>query len=81
MSGLPAKSFRIIDRGILKENYFADIVVFDPATVADQADFQNPHQYPVGIKYVFVNGKLTVEDNKLTGEGSGRPLPGPGFGN
>lgn len=80
MTEMPAKSFRLEGRGLLKENYFADLVVFDPATIKDQATFQSPHQYPVGIKYIFVNGKLTVDSNILKDNRAGRPLYGPGYG-
>jgi N-acyl-D-amino-acid deacylase len=51
----------LIDRGVLAEGKAADITVFDPATVADLATFEAPHQYPVGIEYVIVNGQLVVE--------------------
>lgn len=74
MTGLPAKILRLPDRGLLRPGLKADLTVFDPATVLDKADFINPHQYPVGIPYVFVNGTLAVRDSQLTGEGRGEVL-------
>src|SRR5881396_1315965 len=56
LSGLPATNLGLDHRGFLKEGMFADVVVFDPATIADRATFENPHQYAVGVKHVFVNG-------------------------
>jgi len=74
MSGLPAKILRLPDRGLVKGGMKADLVVFDPATVIDKADFVNPHQYPEGIPYVFVNGTVAVRDSRLTGTGRGEVL-------
>jgi N-acyl-D-aspartate/D-glutamate deacylase len=79
MTSLAASQMKIANRGSLKEGYFADIVVFDPATVADKATYEQPHQYPVGIETVVVNGVVTVRDGKHTGAHSGRPLFGPGY--
>jgi N-acyl-D-aspartate/D-glutamate deacylase len=61
MTGLPASKIGIYDRGVLKQGLWADIVVFDPGKVADQATFEAPHQYPAGIAYVLVNGRMAVE--------------------
>ncbi len=61
MTALPASKIGIYDRGVLKQGLWADIVVFDPEKIADQATFDTPHQYPLGIDYVFVNGRLAVE--------------------
>ena len=72
MTSTTAKKFNILNRGELKENYFADLVVFDPETVADKADWSNPHQYSVGIKYVIVNGKLTIKEGEHLGALSGK---------
>jgi N-acyl-D-amino-acid deacylase len=66
MCGLPAQKLRWTDRGLLKEGYKADLVVLDPEIVADQATFQNPQQYPVGIRHVVVNGKLVIRDEAHT---------------
>ena len=63
MSGSPAQKLRWPDRGLVKKGYKADLVVFDPETVADRATYEAPHQYPVGISYVIVNGKPVVCDN------------------
>jgi N-acyl-D-aspartate/D-glutamate deacylase len=58
---------------------FADIVVFDPATVADRATFEQPHQLSVGFRHVFVNGIAVVRDGAVTGAKPGRALRGPGW--
>lgn len=74
MSGLCAETFGIQKRGLIKKGYYADIVVFDPETVIDNATYSDPHQYPEGIDYVFVNGKLTVEKGEHTGILNGKML-------
>jgi len=74
MTGLPAARLGLARRGLLAEGYYADVVVFDPTTVADTATFVEPHQYPVGIDYVLVNGVLTVEKGEHTGALAGRVL-------
>jgi N-acyl-D-amino-acid deacylase len=78
MTSLPAQTFRLSDRGLLREGLAADIVVFDPATVADRATFEQPHQYPVGISHVFVNGVAVVSEGQATAARPGRALRGPG---
>ena len=78
MSGLPAATLGLRERGLLREGYFADIVVFDPATVGDRATFANPHQLSVGVSEVLVNGKVTVGGGAFAGELAGRALAGPG---
>jgi N-acyl-D-amino-acid deacylase len=78
MTSLPATAFRFDKRGLLREGYFADVTIFDPETVIDRATFENPHQYPVGIRYVMVNGKLVFDGEKMTGTRSGTVLLGPG---
>jgi dihydroorotase/N-acyl-D-amino-acid deacylase len=77
MSGYPAERLKIWDRGLLRPGMKADIIVFDPATVADKADFEHPHQYSVGVHQVIVNGKLVLHDDKVTAERPGRVLYGP----
>jgi dihydroorotase/N-acyl-D-amino-acid deacylase len=79
MTSLPAQRERLLDRGLLKEGYFADITVFDPATIKDVASYSQPAQISEGVKYVFVNGQLEFEDGKLTGVTSGHALRGPGW--
>jgi N-acyl-D-aspartate/D-glutamate deacylase len=69
----------LLDRGLLKEGYFADITVFDPATIKDVATYQEPALLSEGVKYVFVNGQLEFEDGKLTGRTAGHALRGPGW--
>ena len=78
LSGLPATNLGLDHRGFLKEGMFADVVVFDPATIADRATFEKPHQYAVGVKHVFVNGVQVLNDGEHTGAKPGRALWGPG---
>lgn len=68
----PARRLRLLDRGVLKPGAMADVVVFDPATVADQATFEAPHQYPTGIPHVLVNGTFVIRDGEHTGATPGR---------
>ncbi len=77
MTGLPAKLLNFKDRGLVAENYYADLVIFDPAEVKDNATFEDPHQYPSGIKFVIVNGSIAIEDEELTGATGGKLLYGP----
>jgi len=78
LSGLPATNLGLDHRGFLKEEMFADVVVFDPATISDRATFEKPHQYAVGVKHVFVNGVQVIKDGEHTGAKPGRALWGPG---
>jgi N-acyl-D-amino-acid deacylase len=78
LSALPATNLGLDHRGTLKEGMFADVVVFDPATIADRATFEKPHQYAVGMKHVFVNGVQVLKDGEHTGAKPGRALSGPG---
>ena len=78
LSGLPASNLGLDHRGFIKEGMFADVVVFDPATIADRATFEKPHQYSVGMKHVFVNGVQVLKDGEHTGAKPGRALSGPG---
>jgi N-acyl-D-amino-acid deacylase len=78
LSGLPATNLGLDHRGLLKEGMFADVVVFDPATIADRATFAEPHQYAVGMKQVFVNGQQVIRNGEHTGATPGRALWGPG---
>jgi dihydroorotase/N-acyl-D-amino-acid deacylase len=74
MTGLPARRLGIANRGTIAEGQFADLVVFDPETVIDQSTFQNPHQYPLGIEWVIVNGRIAVNDARFTGIRAGQVL-------
>ena len=77
MTSAVASRLSIHDRGLLREGLFADIAVFDPATVADRATYEQPHQLSIGIRYVFVNGTAVVQDGKVTGAKPGRHRPRP----
>src|SRR5579864_1741401 len=79
VTSLPAQRERLRDRGLLKEGYFADITVFDPATIQDKATYENSTALSQGVKYVFVNGQLEYEDGKLTGKQAGSVLHGAGW--
>jgi N-acyl-D-amino-acid deacylase len=78
LSALPATNLGLDHRGMLKEGMFADVVVFDPATITDHATFEKPHQYATGVKHVFVNGVQVIKDDEHTGAKPGRALSGPG---
>ncbi|OLB18757.1 MAG: aminoacylase [Verrucomicrobia bacterium] len=78
LSGLPATNLGLDHRGFVKEGMFADVVVFDPATITDRATFEKPHQYAVGVKHVFVNGVQVIKDGEHTGAKPGRALWGQG---
>jgi N-acyl-D-amino-acid deacylase len=78
-SALPAQRMRLADRGVLKKGLWADIVIFDPATIRDEATFENPNQLSVGMQYVLVNGVPVIDHGKQTNELPGRVLRGPGF--
>jgi len=79
LTALPAANLRIARRGRLAAGYFADIVVFDPATIADRATFDRPHQYAVGVRDVLVNGVPVLRDGEHTGARPGRVVRGPGY--
>jgi len=78
LSGLPAINLGLDHRGFLKAGMFADVVVFDPKTIADRATFENPHQLAVGVTQVFVNGVQVLKDGEHTGAKPGKALWGPG---
>jgi N-acyl-D-amino-acid deacylase len=78
MTSMPAQAFRFKDRGWIKEGYAADIVIFDPDKIIDTATFEKPHQYPLGIDRVLVNGKTVFEEGTMTGALPGQVLLGPG---
>jgi N-acyl-D-amino-acid deacylase len=74
LAGLPAENLGLKDRGLLKPEYFADIVVFDPAKIRDHATFAEPHQYATGVRHVLVNGTLAIQDGKATEALPGKAL-------
>ena len=78
MTSLPAQTFGFRDRGMIREGFAADIVIFDEKTIMDQATFDKPHQYPLGITYVLVNGAVVMENNQITEARPGMALRGPG---
>jgi len=78
MTSLPASTIGLKNTGTLTAGKCADIVIFDPLTIKDKATFENPHQYPEGIDYVFVNGEIVVDHGKTTGNLPGRIIYGPG---
>jgi N-acyl-D-amino-acid deacylase len=78
MTSLPAQRMRLWDRGVVRPGAFADLVVFDPATIRDRANFELPRQYAEGIRYVAVNGQLVVDGGQITAARPGRALRGPG---
>jgi N-acyl-D-amino-acid deacylase len=78
MASLPAQTFGFWDRGLIREGFAADLVIFDAQKVVDRATFENPHQYPAGILGVLVNGKIVVSEGKHTGSRSGKILYGAG---
>ena len=80
ISGLPAGKLGLADRGVLRVGAVADVVVFDPGSVADRATFDDPHQYPVGIPHVVVCGVHTIRDGEQTGRMGGRAVRGSGAG-
>ena len=79
LAALPDEILGIEDRGLLKEGNFADVVVFDPETIADKATFEDPFHYSVGMLHVFVNGEAVVKDGQYTAALPGRALRGPGY--
>src|SRR5258705_9672685 len=81
LSKLPATNLKIQKRGELKVGNYADIVIFDPATVQDHATFAKPHQYATGVIHVFVNGVQVLKDGEHTGKKPGRFVKGPGYKN
>jgi N-acyl-D-amino-acid deacylase len=81
LSKLPATNLKIQKRGELKNGYYADIVIFDPAKVKDNATFDKPHQYAEGMIHVFVNGVQVLKDDEHTGATPGRFVKGPGYRN
>jgi dihydroorotase/N-acyl-D-amino-acid deacylase len=79
MTSAVSNRLSIPDRGLLREGYWADLVLFDPATIADRATFDSPHQVSVGIKDVFVNGIGVIRGGKHSGAKPGQIVRGPGY--
>ncbi len=79
LTTLPATNLKIEKRGALREGYYADVVIFDPAEIQDKATFKEPHQYAVGMQHVFVNGTQVIKEGEHTGAFPGRVVRGPGY--
>ncbi len=79
MTGLPAKVMGLSDRGTITTGHYADLVIFDQNKILDKATFERPHQYPEGIHYVFVNGKMAINNGVLSKERFGKILRGPAY--
>ena len=79
MTSLPAWRLGLKDRGLIRPGMKADLVVFDAASIADQATFQNPRQYATGVRHLFVNGRPVILNGEVTTERPGRVLRGPGY--
>jgi N-acyl-D-amino-acid deacylase len=79
LTSLPAQNFRLVDRGRIAPGYFADLVVFDPAEVADHATYAEPHRFATGVSHVLVNGEIVLRDGEMTGARPGRVVRGPGW--
>jgi N-acyl-D-amino-acid deacylase len=79
LTSLPATTLNLRRRGSLAPGYHADVVVFDPAVIADHATFESPHQYATGMIHVFVNGSQVLRNGEHTGATPGRVVRGPGW--
>lgn len=79
MTGMPATNLKLVDRGFLRPGYFADVVIFDPATIQDHATFEQPHQLATGVEHVWVNGIQVLRNGDHTGAMPGRFVRGPGY--
>ena len=79
MSSLPAENLKLVQRGALKENYFADVAIFDPTKIQDHATFEKPHQLATGMVHVFVNGVQVLKNGEHTGAKPGQVVRGPGW--
>jgi dihydroorotase/N-acyl-D-amino-acid deacylase len=78
-TSLPAQRVRLGDRGVIKQGMWADLVVFDPATVRDAATFEDPNHYSLGMQYVLVNGVPVIDDGRMSGRRPGKVLRGAGY--
>jgi N-acyl-D-amino-acid deacylase len=79
LTSLPAENLKLDRRGRLAPGFFADVVVFDPATIADRATFEEPHRLAIGVEHVFVNGGQVIAGGEHTGATPGRVVRGPGW--
>jgi len=79
MTSLPAQTFGFRDRGLIREGFAADIVIFDENTITDRATYDQPHQFPIGISYVLVNGVEVLANDQMTPARPGVPLRGNGY--
>ena len=79
LTSLPAGNLALKERGLLRAGYFADIVVFDPATIQDHATFEKPQQFATGVSHVVVNGGIALSDGEPTGKATGRVVRGQGW--
>jgi len=79
LTNLPATNLKIKNRGLLKAGFYADLAIFDPQKIQDNATFENPFQYATGMVHVFVNGKQVLKDGEHTGELPGKVVRGPGW--
>jgi N-acyl-D-amino-acid deacylase len=79
LTGFPAFNLKLKKRGIIYPGYYADLVIFDPATIKDKATYEQPHQYAEGVQHVFVNGVQVIKDGEHTGAKPGRFVKGPGY--
>jgi N-acyl-D-amino-acid deacylase len=79
LTSLPASNLALKDRGKLAAGYFADVVVFDPATIQDHATFEKPQQYATGVSHVVINGGIALANGEPTGKATGRVVRGPGW--
>ena len=79
LTGLPAQNWKLQDRGCLKPGCFADIVIFDPSSIADHATYAKPQQYATGVADVFINGVQVLREGEHTGAKPGRVVRGPGW--
>jgi len=78
MTSWPATRMRLANRGVIKEGNWADVTIFDLATIRDRATYEHPREYPSGIEWVLVNGVVTIDHGKHTGAKAGQVLFGPG---
>jgi N-acyl-D-amino-acid deacylase len=71
MTSFPAQKFGLWKKGIVRQAMDADLVIFDPETIAERSSFQDPHQYPTGLPYVILNGQVVVDQGRYTGQLAG----------